>query len=778
MRDLTGQTLGQYQVTREIGRGGMAVVYEAYQATLSRRVAIKVLPPEMAFDETFVHRFVQEARAAARLSHPNIVAIHDVGKHEGYYFIVMQLLEGEVLSDLIQRSGRLSPDRTIRIASQVAAALDYAHGQGLVHRDIKPANIIVGPGDHATLTDFGIAKAAESTRLTRTGMLVGTPEYMSPEQASGQPVGPASDLYSLGMVAYQMLAGQVPFQGESTPALLHRQVYDQPQPVRVHAPNLPPGVDAVLAKALAKEPSQRFSSAVALTRALGDALAGRPVAEAAAGAPARLIAAPVAPAAKRGFRLAPILGGIVAALAIVLVIALLMSRQARTGPPTPIAGPTIAAPGPSPTSPSILVPTDVRPGPTAIPRTATPSPGNPVILPRYAVNVYSGPGRDYAVAGRLAAGEELEIIAREADARWWLACCIDGEPVWVEAALVDARGADVDLPIVTPELPPFTSTPATPPSTATLALPSPSPLPVTATPSPPSPTLIPPTSTPRPAATATPRPALPRVDLAFVGAYPDEYGREIYAYYEGDDTPHRLTNAPGNDGYPAVSPGRTLIAFEAGRHGDAAGSDIWLMNSDGTNQRRLTDSDGDDAQPAFSPDGLTIAFISMRTGTSQLHLMDLKGGKVRRVPAPGWCFAPSFSPDGTQLVFVSTQDSKVYHIFVVNLDGSGLRQVTSESMHCENPSFLPGGQAILFDSDKSGNHQIFQINTDGSGLRNLTASSTDDRQPALSWNGKLIAFTRVTDGLPHIWQMNSDGGDQRRRTDLGLIGELDPAWSR
>jgi oligopeptide transport system substrate-binding protein len=271
MPGLIGQTLGQYQITREIARGGMAVVYEANQSILDRRVAIKVLPPELSLDETFVQRFTQEARAAARLSHPNIVTIYDVGRYESYYYIVMQLLDGEALSDLIRRVGRLSPERVLQILAQIASALDYAHGQGLVHRDIKPANIIVGAGDHATLTDFGIAKAAENTRLTRTGMLVGTPEYMSPEQASGQPVGPASDLYSLGIVIYQMLAGRAPFQGDTTPALLHKQVYEQPQPVRTHAPDLPKGVDAVLAKALAKDPSQRFSSAVELTRALGDA---------------------------------------------------------------------------------------------------------------------------------------------------------------------------------------------------------------------------------------------------------------------------------------------------------------------------------------------------------------------------------------------------------------------------------------------------------------------------------------------------------------------------
>jgi Tol biopolymer transport system component/uncharacterized protein YraI len=774
MRSLIGETLGGYRITREIGRGGMAVVYEALQPALNRRVAIKVLPPELAFDETFVQRFAQEAQAAARLSHPNIVAIHDVGRHEDYYYIVMQMLEGEVLSDLIQRTGRLPADRTLRIVGQIASALDYAHGQGLIHRDIKPANIIIGPGDQATLTDFGIAKAAENTRLTRTGMLVGTPQYMSPEQASGKPVGPASDLYALAIVIYQMLAGQVPFQGDSTPALLHQQVYEQPRPVRLHAPDLPPGVDAVLDKALATDPSQRYPSALALTRALGDALAGRPVPVAAASAPTRLMAAPTAPVARRDARRLPILIGLPAALLVILFIVVVIFGRDGPQPSTTVAGLTATALPPSPTAPPTARPTEPPAEPAIAPPVPVPSPEIPALVSRQDVNVYTGPGRDYAIAGRLAPGKELNIVARDAQAGWWLACCVDGGPVWVEAALVDARGASGGVSVATLVSPPFTSTPTLAPPTATLVPPTQPP--PTARPLSPTPEPVLSTRTPPPAPTATPKPPLPRVDLAFVGAHPDDYGREIYAYYEGDDTPHRLTKSLENDGYPAVSPGRTLIAFESGRNG-GAGSDIWLMNSDGSNQHAITDAGGDDAQPAFSPNGAKIAFISMRTGESKIYLMDLNGGNIQQVPAPGWCFAPSFSPDGKQLVFVSTQGEGVYNVFAVNLDGSGLWPVTSGSSHYENPSFLDG-ETILFDSDNPGDKQVLRIKVDGTGLTNLTNSPSSDRQPALSWDGSTIAFQRITEGMPHIWLMNRDGGGQRQKTDLGLYGELDPAWSR
>jgi serine/threonine-protein kinase len=226
---MIGSTLGNYQITEELGRGGMAVVYRAYQPSLNRHVAIKVLPPQLSFDPQFVERFQREARAAARLRHPNIVVIHDVGEQDGNYYIVMEYLEGRTLNQLIEQEGPLSPQRAAHIIDQVAAALDYAHQQGVVHRDVKPANIFVGKDDRVTLTDFGIAKAAtDAEQLTRTGMLMGTPEYMAPEQAEGSNVDHRTDLYSLGIVLYQMLVGRVPFRGTTPHATLHAVIYEPP----------------------------------------------------------------------------------------------------------------------------------------------------------------------------------------------------------------------------------------------------------------------------------------------------------------------------------------------------------------------------------------------------------------------------------------------------------------------------------------------------------------------------------------------------------------------
>jgi len=370
MSDLIGTTLGQYQILREIGRGGMAVVYEAYQPSLGRSVAIKVLPPQYTFDATFVQRFQQEARAAARLDHPNIVSIYDVGEQNGVYYIVMQKLEGASLHDMIQRSGRIPPERAAHIAAQVAQALNFAHTHGLTHRDIKPSNILISSSDHATLTDFGIAKAAEGTRMTQTGLLMGTPEYMSPEQATGKPVGPASDIYSLGIVLYQMLTGRAPFKADSTPALLFKQVYERPAPVRTYVPHLSTGLEQVLDRALAKEPAERFRSAEEMATALLQATGNQPLP---ASGSLRTVFAPIEPLPARQTPRPPsrpasrnLPRPMLAAVAlglfalVFLAIGLKVMRPGPAGPQTTVAeqaateapeATTTPVPPPSPTAP-------------------------------------------------------------------------------------------------------------------------------------------------------------------------------------------------------------------------------------------------------------------------------------------------------------------------------------------------------------------------------------------------------------------------------------------
>jgi serine/threonine-protein kinase len=257
---MIGRHLGHYEITGELGRGGMATVYQARQIGLDRMVALKILHPALAEDDTIIRRFEQEARIAANLYHPNILTIYDVGSADGVLFIAMRYVQGETLAQLLRRERPLDPTRGLKMVAQVAAALDFAHSRGVLHRDVKPANALVEPGDVVTLTDFGIARASEGAALTSTRMVIGTPEYMSPEQSRGDPMDHRTDLYALGVMLYEVLSGRPPFSAANTPALLYKHVHEAPPPINQIRPELPAALGDVLNKALAKEPDDRFMS--------------------------------------------------------------------------------------------------------------------------------------------------------------------------------------------------------------------------------------------------------------------------------------------------------------------------------------------------------------------------------------------------------------------------------------------------------------------------------------------------------------------------------------
>ena len=272
LRDRLVAAVGDhYLIEEELGRGGMAAVFRALDVRLNRHVAIKLLPPELAFNPAVRSRFLREAQMAAQLSHPNIVPIYTVDEREGLVYFVMALVDGESLAGRLARSGPMPLDQVRTVAGDVADALDHAHRQGVVHRDIKPDNILL---DRATgrpmVTDFGIARAAaEESRLTVTGMAVGTPAYMSPEQAMGErDVDGRSDIYSLGIVAYQMIAGETPFRATNTPAMLMKHVSEPPTPLRSRRPDVPASLASAVERALAKRPEDRWHSAAEMRDAL------------------------------------------------------------------------------------------------------------------------------------------------------------------------------------------------------------------------------------------------------------------------------------------------------------------------------------------------------------------------------------------------------------------------------------------------------------------------------------------------------------------------------
>lgn len=399
----SGDTLGQYRIVEQAGRGGMAMVYKAFQASLSRYVALKVLPEFFAEEPGFRERFQREAVAVAALRHPNILTIFDYGEENGLHYIVTEFVDGGTLRDQLDQP--LPPDYTARMLGPVASALDYAHARGTIHRDVKPANILLARDGTPILSDFGLASMMGSLpRLTVTGTAMGTPEYMAPEQAGGEAAGPASDLYALAVIAYEMITGRVPFTADTPLAVLMAHLHKPlPLPGAVH-PAVPADVEAVLLKGLAKSAADRYPSASAFVAALAQP---PPLAfEPAVVSPPRVAApsipmqprssAPVLVAGRGVFGLSPALSFAVGAgsallLALAVTLVVVLSRGSGTGGPSPTeATPTAIVALVPPSAPveaelaAAPSPTD-EPAPTEEPTaepTAIPQPtARPVVQP-------------------------------------------------------------------------------------------------------------------------------------------------------------------------------------------------------------------------------------------------------------------------------------------------------------------------------------------------------------------------------------------------------------
>lgn len=341
----------------------MGVVYRAVHNRLGQARAIKVLPAMLAHDETFLQRFEREARLASELRHPNIVIIHDIDEQDTTHYIVMELLEGRSLHDVIRKDGPLPIERSVALLSQLADALDFAHGRGVVHRDIKPGNAIVDANEHLTLVDFGIARAAEGTRLTEASTRIGTAEYMAPETITDGESGAGTDLYAMGVIAFEMLTGRVPFTGVNSQTIMYAQIHTPPPMPRTLRTDLSPAIEWVVLKQLQKNPAERFPTGRAFVEAIQAAAAGiqRPPAQT-GGAPGHPPAQPSqlsGPGAQRTHGNAP----------------------AATPPPL---SPTAAPSGPTPSSPPgfgpISSPSGPLPGVQAGPR-STPASGTRSFVP-------------------------------------------------------------------------------------------------------------------------------------------------------------------------------------------------------------------------------------------------------------------------------------------------------------------------------------------------------------------------------------------------------------
>jgi serine/threonine protein kinase len=334
---------GRYEVTRLLGRGGMAEVYLAHDRLLDRQVAVKVLREHLSGDDRLLTRFRREARAAAGLSHRNIVAVHDVGVDGDAPFIVMELVRGRPLSDVLTEQGPFSPERVAEIGEAAARALEVAHQAGIVHRDVKPGNVMVTEDGEVKLLDFGIANAVRWTRLTDTPAVQGTAEYMAPERIRGEPADRRSDIYALGVVLYEISVGRPPFAGETPLAIAYRHLEEAPPPPQAVRPDLPAGLSSILLRCLAKQPGDRYGRAEDLAADLRRFRAGEPPSTAPIPArptlPLDLDADEEPERPRRWGRVAVVLAVILALLGTALIVPLFRGDPVPAGP-KPLRPPT------------------------------------------------------------------------------------------------------------------------------------------------------------------------------------------------------------------------------------------------------------------------------------------------------------------------------------------------------------------------------------------------------------------------------------------------------
>lgn len=397
----------RYELGERLGSGGVAVVYRARDRRLDRTCALKVLREEYAQDPEFLRRFEREARLAAQLNHPNLVAVYDYGPLDGTFFIAMEYVPGGNLKDLLRAHGPLSAREVVRIGREVLGGLASAHARGLVHRDVKPQNVLLTADRTAKLGDFGIAHHSATTQLTRTGMTLGTAAYVAPEQAQGMAPSPSADVYGVGLLLYEMLVGRPPFEGESAPAVVYRQVHEVPVPPGQLVAGVSPALNAVVMRALEKDPTNRFLSAQVMLDALADPTildgwrrpgssplrapvqpAGPSIAAPASRAVVVAPVGPPAPRARGGWLLPAVL------LVILLLGAAYVALAGRGGAPSPAPSPTLAATAratTAPTAPAAAPPIHPTARPTLQPPPAAPTAAASPTAPRQSPPAASKP---------------------------------------------------------------------------------------------------------------------------------------------------------------------------------------------------------------------------------------------------------------------------------------------------------------------------------------------------------------------------------------------------
>ena len=671
MEDLTGKQLGHYQIVAPLGEGGMAAVYQAYHPAMDRYVALKILPRHFASDPLFVARFQQEAKVIAKLQHPHILPVHDFGEADGYTYLVMPFIQSGTLAGLIIGEPLPWP-RIQTVISQLGDALDYAHAHGLVHRDVKPSNVLIDDSGHCQLTDFGLAKIMEgSIHLTTSGAIMGTPAYMSPEQGMGQKLDGRTDVYSLGVILYEMATGHTPYTAETPMAVMIKHISDPlPLPSTVN-PEIPEAVERVILKALTKDREDRFVTAGDMVLALQAALSGASDSEAETVPAARSFpASPIVPPS--GVLLPPptapppsqpdvppppastpqpmplakplvFLGlAIIAAAAIVTMPTLLGLFFPPTQPGQPPAStsqaPLAAVTTPIPAAPSPTPLPSVTATWTEIPASPTPAPSpTPAALT----------GRIAFVSDR---DQDVEIYIMNADGSG-------------QTRLTYSQYADNE-PMLSP-------------------------------------------------------------DGRFIVFVSQRAGGHKLFIMNADGADQRqLTDGRAEQEYdPYFSPDGQWIVYSSSRGGRY---ELWLIHPDGTGLKQLTSGPGGKNFPAWSPDGQWIAYNSVQGEEDVVKVIRSDGTDDRVILQQEDAYLTGWS--GGRILFVAPNGATA-DVYSMNPDGSDVRQLTTDPANDKGAYSTWDGRFIIFNSARDGNDEIYVMRPDGSQQTRITFTPGNDYMP-------------------------------------------------
>jgi serine/threonine-protein kinase len=741
--DLSGRTIaGRYELRDVLGRGGMATVYRAYQQALDRQVAVKIMAANLAHDPDFVERFRREARTVARLRHPNILTVHDFGEEDGLLYLVTELIAGGTLQSRLHELR--SSDRAVELIAQVGAALDYAHAQGIIHRDVKPLNIFLDhrgdsdEGEQAILADFGIAKATAETTggLTGEGLSIGTPEYMAPEQLTGQPIDGRADLYALAVIAYQLLTGRLPIARggpHDTPiALAMRKVQTAPPAPTTFNPHLPVAIDRVLLRALATEPQSRFATAADFVGALRAALAAR-----SSTAPPRNPAASFTPQSPT-WDYPPV------------------TNQAIPVPAYQPAPPR--TPEPRPAAAYVPVPQTLPAGgaPWAAPVIVAPNPPPPLVSRRswlpiagilaatLVAVIFAGVfGR--GLLARAGVGVTSTATATARPAGTIAAVGGSARPTATTGASPTATAAATTVAVL-PASPPLPTPSAAPTSTA-IVVPTIAPI---ATP--PTATAEPPTATPPPASPTPTAADLPTGTLLYSS---DKEGAwAIYQLNPDGSGERRLTDLAANNYQGVWSPDGTQIAFVSERDNNP---EIYLMNPDGTDQRRLTTDQGEHGSPAWGSDSRRVAYVLKTGGVEAVYYVDIAtNARKGLINAPaGW---PAWSSKDD--IAWTRLESGFVTIYLSTVTGSASSRLPRPTAQSEDtPAFSPDGNFLAFAAGPKDDRQIVVSTAAGANRRAITTRGADNSNPVWSPDGAYIAYSSTASGTQQLVVMRNDGSE-------------------